>query len=156
MERQFSAAGFDRAGKQGIYGTFSAFLECAQRNHDGPSTLRMCSRTQRRRYNGTYSTPASTACLPTGSSSIDNDALVLPGGQISLPACVKRIFHDRDCASYSHRTSPTFCDDGKPMYQGIRTGRDYVSEAQPAGGMSLPWRDRLSSADAVIRLRKKA
>jgi transketolase len=174
MERgNFSAAaGFgSTAGKQGIYGTFSAFLEMciseitmsrlnfsnvlAHFSHSGVDDMadNTC-------HFGINSMFADGGVKPGHSD--DLTRLYFPVDQHQFAACVKRIFNDSGLRFvFSTRAPvPDILDvDGKPLYQGapFDPGKDYVvREARPGGGYVVATGETVYRAlDAVIRLQEQ-
>jgi transketolase len=174
MERgNFSAAaGFGSSpGKQGIYGTFSAFLEMcvseitmsrlnfsnvlAHFSHSGVDDMadNTC-------HFGINSMFADGGVKPGHSD--DTTRLYFPVDQHQFAACVKRIFNDPGLRFvFSTRAPvPDILDaDGKPLYAGkaFEPGRDYVvREAQPGGGYVVAMGETVYRAlDAVIQLQEK-
>jgi transketolase C-terminal domain/subunit len=174
MERgNFSAAaGFGYApGKQGIYATFSAFLEMciseitmarlnyanvlAHFSHSGVDDMadNTC-------HFGVNSMFADGGLTPGHGS--DTTRLYFPADQHQFAACVKRIFRDPGLRFvFSNRaTVPDLLDEaGKPLYQGqpFEPGKDYVVRAAPAGGgYVVAFGETVYRAlDAVIRLQEQ-
>jgi len=174
MERgNFSAAaGFGSSpGKQGIYGTFSAFLEMciseitmsrlnfsnvlAHFSHSGVDDMadNTC-------HFGINSMFADGGVKPGHSD--DTTRLYFPVDQHQFAACVKRIFNDPGLRFvFSTRAPvPDILDaDGKPLYAGkaFEPGRDYVvRDAQPGGGYVVAMGETVYRAlDAVIQLQEK-
>jgi len=173
MERgNFSAAaGFGSSpGKQGIYGTFSAFLEMciseitmsrlnfsnvlAHFSHSGVDDIadNTC-------HFGINSMFADGGVKPGHSD--DTTRLYFPVDQHQFAACVKRIFNDPGLRFvFSTRAPvPDILDaDGKPLYAGkaFEPGRDYVvRDAKPGGGYVVAMGETVYRAlDAVIRLQE--
>jgi transketolase C-terminal domain/subunit len=151
MERgNFSAAaGFGSSqGRQGIYATFSAFLEMcvseitmsrlnfsnvlAHFSHSGVDDMadNTC-------HFGINSMFADGGVKPGHAD--DQTRLYFPVDQHQFAACVKRIFNDPGLRFvFSTRAPvPDILDaGGKPLYQGktFEPGKDYVVRAAPAGG----------------------
>ena len=151
MERgNFSAAaGFgSSAGKQGIFGTFSAFLEMciseitmarlnfsnvlAHFSHSGVDDMgdNTC-------HFGINSMYADGGVTPGHSQ--DTTRLYFPVDQHQFAACVKRIYQDPGLRFvFSTRAPvPDILDiEGKPLYQGrlFEPGKDYIVRESPAGG----------------------
>jgi len=174
MERgNFSAAaGFGSSeGKQGIYGTFSAFLEMcvseitmsrlnfsnvlAHFSHSGVDDMadNTC-------HFGINSMFADGGVKPGHSD--DTTRLYFPVDQHQFAACVKRIFHDPGLRFvFSTRAPvPDILDaDGKPLYEGkpFDPGKDYVvRKAGPRGGYVVAMGETVYRAlDAVIRLQER-
>jgi transketolase len=173
MERgNFSAAaGFgSSAGKQGIYGTFSAFLEMcvseitmsrlnfsnvlAHFSHSGVDD--MADNTCHFGINSMFAdggvTPAHTQ---------DTTRLYFPVDQYQFDACIKRIYGDPGLRFvFSTRAPvPDILDgDGKPLYKGkpFEPGKDYlVREAKVGGGYVVATGEAVYRAlDAVITLQE--
>ena len=171
MERgNFSAAaGFgSSAGKQGIYGTFSAFLEMciseitmarlnfsnvlAHFSHSGVDDMadNTC-------HFGINSMFADGGVKPGHGE--DTTRLYFPVDQHQFAACIKRIYGDPGLRFvFSTRaTVPDILDrDGKPLYQGkpFEPGKDYlVREPKAGGGYVVAMGEAVYRAlDAVITL----
>ncbi len=171
MERgNFAAAGGfgSTKGKQGIYGTFSAFLEMcvseitmarlnfsnvlAHFSHSGVDDMadNTC-------HFGINSMFADGGVKPGHSE--DLTRLYFPCDQHQFAACVKRIYKDEGLRFlFSNRAPvPDILDDaGKPLYQGkpFEPGKDYVVREAPAGGgYVVAFGETVYRAlDAVIRL----
>jgi transketolase len=171
MERgNFSAAaGFgSSAGKQGIYGTFSAFLEMciseitmarlnfsnvlAHFSHSGVDDMadNTC-------HFGINSMFADGGVKPGHGE--DTTRLYFPVDQHQFAACIKRIYGDPGLRFvFSTRaTVPDILDrDGKPLYQGkpFEPGKDYVvREPEAGGGYVVAMGEAVYRAlDAVITL----
>jgi transketolase len=174
MERgNFSAAaGFGSAeGRQGIYATFSAFLEMciseitmsrlnfanvlAHFSHSGVDD--MADNTCHFGINGMFADGG----LDPGHSS-DTTRLYFPVDQHQFAACVQRIFDDPGLRFvFSTRaTVPDILDrDGRPLYEGqpFEPGRDYVvRDPGPGGGYIVAVGETVYRAlDAVIRLEER-
>jgi transketolase C-terminal domain/subunit len=172
MERgNFSAAaGFgSTAGKQGIFATFSAFLEMciseitmarlnfanvlAHFSHSGVDDMadNTC-------HFGINSMFADGGVKPGHSD--DTTRLYFPADQHQFAACVKRIYHDPGLRFVFSTRAPVpdiLDDDGKPLYQGkpFEPGTDdVVRAAPPGGGYVVAMGETVYRAlDAVIRLR---
>jgi len=151
MERgNFSAAaGFgSSAGKQGIFGTFSAFLEMciseitmarlnfsnvlAHFSHSGVDDMgdNTC-------HFGINSMYADGGVTPGHSA--DTTRLYFPVDQHQFAACVRRIYQDPGLRFvFSTRAPvPDVLDiEGKPLYQGrsFEPGKDYIVREAPEGG----------------------
>lgn len=170
MERgNFSAAaGFGSAeGKQGIYATFSAFLEMciseitmarlnfanvlAHFSHSGVDD--MADNTCHFGINSMY---ADGGLLPVHGE--DTTRLYFPADQHQFAACVKRIFGDPGLRFVFTTRSPVpdiLGDDGKPIYQGkpFEPGQDDVVRDAQGGGYVVAYGETLYRAlDAAIRL----
>jgi len=174
MERgNFSAAaGFgSSAGKQGIFGTFSAFLEMciseitmarlnfsnvlAHFSHSGVDEMgdNTC-------HFGINSMYADGGVTPGHSE--DATRLYFPVDQHQFAACVKRIYRDPGLRFvFSTRAPvPDILDvEGKPLYQGapFEPGKDYIVRESPAaGGYVIATGETVYRAlDAVISLQEK-
>jgi transketolase len=174
MERgNFSAAaGFGSVeGKQGIYGTFSAFLEMvvseitmarlnfanvlAHFSHSGVDDMadNTC-------HFGINSMFADGGVEPSHGS--DLTRLYFPADQHQFAACVKRVFHDpglRFVFSTRATVPDILGEDGKPFYEGksFETGRDdLIREPKNGGGYVVAFGETVYRAlDAVLRLREK-
>jgi transketolase len=173
MERgNFSAAaGFgSSAGKQGIYGTFSAFLEMciseitmarlnfsnvlAHFSHSGVDDMadNTC-------HFGINSMFADGGVKPGHGE--DTTRLYFPVDQHQFAACVKRIYGDpglRFVFSTRATVPDILDDDGKPLYQGkpFEPGKDYVVREPKAGsGCVVAMGEAVYRAlDAVITLQE--
>jgi transketolase len=174
MERgNFSAAaGFgSSAGKQGIFGTFSAFLEMciseitmarlnfsnvlAHFSHSGVDDMgdNTC-------HFGINSMYADGGVTPGHSE--DTTRLYFPVDQHQFAACVKRIYRDPGLRFlFSTRAPvPDILDvEGKPLYQGrpFDPGKDYIVRESPAGGgyVIATGETVYRALDAVISLQDK-
>jgi transketolase C-terminal domain/subunit/transketolase N-terminal domain/subunit len=173
MERgNFSAAaGFGSTpGKQGVYGTFSAFLEMcvseitmsrlnfsnvlAHFSHSGVDDMadNTC-------HFGINSMFADGGVKPGHAQ--DTTRLYFPVDQYQFDACIKRIYGDPGLRFvFSTRAPvPDILDgDGKPLYQGkpFEPGKDYlVREAKVGGGYVVATGEAVYRAlDAVITLQE--
>jgi transketolase len=174
MERgNFSAAaGFgSTSGKQGIYATFSAFLEMciseitmsrlnfsnvlAHFSHSGVDDMadNTC-------HFGINSMFADGGVKPGHSD--DTTRLYFPVDQHQFAACIKRIYHDPGLR-FVFTTRATVPDiqgvDGKPLYAGkpFDPGKDYVvREPGPGGGYVVAVGETVYRAlDAVITLQER-
>jgi transketolase len=174
MERgNFSAAaGFGSlAGKQGIFGTFSAFLEMcvseitmarlnfsnvlAHFSHSGVDDMgdNTC-------HFGINSMYADGGVTPGHSE--DATRLYFPVDQHQFAACLKRIYQDPGLRFvFSTRAPvPDILDiEGKPLYQGrpFEPGKDYIVRESPVdGGYVVATGECVYRAlDAVISLQEK-
>jgi len=172
MERgNFSAAaGFGSSpGRQGIYGTFSAFLEMcvseitmarlnfanvlAHFSHSGVDDMadNTC-------HFGINSMFADGGVKPGHSE--DTTRLYFPVDQHQFAACVKRIFRDpglRFVFSTRAAVPDILGDDGKPLYAGqpFDPGKDYVVREAPTGGgyVVAVGETVYRALDAVLNLR---
>jgi transketolase len=174
MERgNFSAAaGFgSSAGKQGIFGTFSAFLEMciseitmarlnfsnvlAHFSHSGVDDMgdNTC-------HFGINSMYADGGVTPGHSQ--DTTRLYFPVDQHQFAACVRRIYRDPGLRFvFSTRAPvPDILDiEGKPLYQGrpFEPGKDYIVRESPAGGgyVIATGETVYRALDAVISLQEQ-
>ena len=174
MERgNFSAAaGFGSIpGKQGIYGTFSAFLEMcvseitmsrlnfsnvlAHFSHSGVDD--MADNTCHFGINGMF---ADGGVKPGHAEDVTR--LYFPVDQHQFAACVKRIYHDKGLRFLFSTRAPVpdiLGLDGKPMYEGLsfEPGKDYVVREPTAGGgyVVAVGETVYRALDAVIALQDK-
>jgi transketolase C-terminal domain/subunit len=174
MERgNFSAAaGFgSTAGKQGIYATFSAFLEMcvseitmarlnfsnvlAHFSHSGVDDMadNTC-------HFGINSMFADGGVQPGHGE--DSTRLYFPVDQHQFAACVKRIYGDPGLRFLFTTRAPVpdiLDGDGQPLYKGkpFEPGKDYVvREAKAGGGYVVAFGEAVYRAlDAVITLQEK-
>jgi transketolase len=174
MERgNFSAAaGFGSSpGKQGIFATFSAFLEMciseitmarlnfsnvlAHFSHSGVDAIgdNTC-------HFGINSMFADGGLAAAHSN--DLTRLYFPADRHQFAACIKRIFPDPGLRFVFSSRAPVpdlLGLDGKPLYEGkpFEPGTDYlVREASPGGGYVVATGDAVYRAlDAVISLQEK-
>ena len=172
MERgNFSAAaGFGASeGRQGIFATFSAFLEMcvseitmarlnfsnvlAHFSHSGVDD--MADNTCHFGINGMF---ADGGVKPGHSE--DTTRLYFPADQHQFAACVRRIFHDpglRFLFSTRSTVPDLLTEDGKPFYQGkaFEPGKDdVIRPAKSGGGYVVALGETVYRAlDAVIGLR---
>jgi transketolase len=174
MERSnFSAAaGFgSSAGKQGIFGTFSAFLEMcvseitmarlnfsnvlAHFSHSGVDDMgdNTC-------HFGINSMYADGGVTPGHSE--DTTRLYFPVDQHQFAACVKRVYQDPGLRFvFSTRAPvPDILDtEGKPLYQGraFDPGKDYIVRESPVGGgyVIATGETVYRALDAVISLQER-
>jgi transketolase len=173
MERgNFSAAaGFgSTAGKQGIYGTFSAFLEMcvseitmsrlnfsnvlAHFSHSGVDD--MADNTCHFGINGMF---ADGGVKPGHAQ--DTTRLYFPVDQHQFAACIKRIYGDPGLRFVFTTRAPVpdiLDGEGKPLYQGepFEPGKDYVvRESKAGGGYIIAVGEAVYRAlDAVITLQE--
>jgi transketolase len=173
MERgNFSAAagfGFTQ-GKQGIFATFSAFLEMcvseitmarlnysnvlAHFSHSGVDDMadNTC-------HFGINSMFADGGVTPSHSADITR--LYFPADRHQFAACVKRIFHDeglRFLFSTRSAVPDLLTEDGKPFYEGrpFEPGQDDLIRDADHGGYVVSFGEVTYRAlDAVIRLRSE-
>ncbi|HZT02313.1 MAG TPA: transketolase C-terminal domain-containing protein [Steroidobacteraceae bacterium] len=144
-----AAAGFGAVpGKQGVYATFSAFLEMcvseitmarlnfanvlAHFSHSGVDD--MADNTCHFGINSMY---ADGGLMPAHGA--DNTRLYFPADQHQFGACVRRIFKDpglRFVFSTRAAVPDILGEDGKPLYQGkpFEPGKDDIVRQAPAGG----------------------
>lgn len=174
MERgNFSAAaGFGSSpGKQGIFATFSAFLEMciseitmarlnfsnvlAHFSHSGVDAIG--DNTCHFGINSMFADGGLTAA-----HSSDLTRLYFPADRHQFAACIKRIFPDPGLRFVFSSRAPVpdlLGLDGKPLYEGkpFEPGTDYlVREASPGGGYVVATGDAVYRAlDAVISLQEK-
>ena len=172
MERgNFSAAaGFgSTAGKQGIFATFSAFLEMcvseitmarlnfsnvlAHFSHSGVDD--MADNTCHFGINSMFADGG----LQPGHGE-DETRLYFPVDQHQFAACVKRIFDDPGLRFLFSTRAPVpdiLGEDGKPMFagRGFEPGRDDVVRDANGGGWVVAFGETVYRAlDAVLRLQK--
>jgi transketolase C-terminal domain/subunit len=151
MERgNFSAAaGFGTsAGKQGIFGTFGAFLEMCI-SEITMARLNFCNVLAHFSHSGVDDMGDNTCHFGINSMyadggvtpghSEDTTRLYFPVDQHQFAACVKRIYNDPGLRFvFSTRAPvPDILDmEGKPLYQGcpFEPGKDYVVRESPGGG----------------------
>ncbi len=169
MERgNYAAAsgfGFDK-GKQGIFGTFSAFLEMciseismARLNH--ANVLAHFS------HSGVDDMADNTCHFGINSffadggldhEQKDNTRLYFPGDQYQFAACVKKIYGDPGLRFVFSTRSPIpdiLDESGKPFYAGkeFTPGKDDVIRESSGGGYIVAFGETLYRAlDAVINL----
>jgi len=167
-----AAAGFgSEKGKQGIYATFSAFLEMcvseitmarlnfsnvlAHFSHSGVDD--MADNTCHFGINSMY---ADGGVTPVHGP--DTTRLYFPADQHQFAACVKRIFNDPGLRFVFTTRAPVpdiLGADGKPLYQGkpFEPGKDHiVRAAPPGGGYVVAMGETVYRAlDAVIRLQEQ-
>ena len=172
MERgNFSAAagfGFEK-GKQGIFGTFAAFLEMvvseatmARLNHSNiiahfshSGCDDMADNTCHFGLNNMFAANG----LPDGGH--DTTRLYFPADQHQFAACVKRIFNDpglRFVFSTRSAVPDILKEDGTPFYAGhvFQPGKDDLIRDAHGGGYIVSFGDTLyRSLDAVIRLQEQ-
>ena len=174
MERgNYSAAsGFGSSpGKQGIYATFSAFLEMcvseitmarlnfsnvlAHFSHSGVDD--MADNTCHFGINSLYADGG----LTPGHGE-DTTRLYFPADQHQFAACVRRIFNDpglRFLFSTRAAVPDILGADGKPMYQGkpFEPGKDHIVRDAPAGGGYVVATGEIvyRALDAVIGLQEQ-
>ena len=144
-----AAAGFgSRPGQQGIFATFSAFLEMcvseitmarlnfsnvlAHFSHSGVDDMadNTC-------HFGINSMFADGGVTPVHGE--DTTRLYFPVDQHQFAACIKRIFSDPGLRFVFTTRAPVpdiLDTDGKPLYQGksFEPGKDYIVRAAPPGG----------------------
>jgi transketolase len=167
-----AAAGFgSEKGKQGVYATFSAFLEMciseitmarlnfsnvlAHFSHSGCDE--MADNTCHFGINSMY---ADGGVTPVHGP--DTTRLYFPVDQHQFAACVKRIYNDPGLRFVFTTRAPVpdiLGADGKPLYQGkpFEPGKDHiVRAAPPGGGYVVAMGETVYRAlDAVIRLQEQ-
>ena len=167
-----AAAGFGAvSGKQGVYATFSAFLEMcvseitmarlnfsnvlAHFSHSGVDD--MADNTCHFGINSMY---ADGGVMPVHGA--DTTRLYFPADQHQFAACLKRIFPDpglRFVFSTRAAVPDILGEDGKPVYQGkpFEPGKDYIVREAPAGGgyVVATGETVYRALDAVIGLREQ-
>lgn len=168
-----AAAGFGSAqSRQGIYATFSAFLEMAiseitmarlnfsnvlaHYSHSGVDD--MADNTCHFGINSLY---ADGGLQPRHGE--DTTRLYFPADRHEFAACVKRIFNDpglRFLFTTRSAVPDILGDDGKPLYQGkpFEPGKDHMVRAAPAGGggyVVAMGEIVYRALDAVIRLQEQ-
>jgi transketolase len=143
-----AAAGFGSVkGKQGIYGTFTAFVEMviseitmarlnysnvlAHYSHSGVDY--MADNTCHFGLNGLFADGGVTL-----GHAEDTTRLYFPADQYQFAACLKRIFPDpglRFLFSTRATVPDILGEDGKPLYQGkpFEPGKDHLVRTAPAG-----------------------
>jgi transketolase len=167
-----AAAGFGSSkGKQGIYGTFSAFLEMAvseitmarlnfsnvlaHYSHSGVDEMadNTC-------HFGLNSMFADGGVKPAHGE--DTTRLYFPVDRHQFAACVKRIFNDPGLRFLFTTRAPVpdiLDDDGKPLYQGkqFEPGKDDIVRAAPAGGGYIVAMGEIvyRALDATLRLQEQ-
>ncbi|HVT88964.1 MAG TPA: transketolase C-terminal domain-containing protein [Tepidisphaeraceae bacterium] len=173
MERgNFSAAaGFGmEKGKQGIYGTFSAFLEMAI-SEITMARLNFCNVLAHYSHAGVDDMADNTCHYGLNNmfasngllDEHDHTRLYFPCDQHQFAACIKRIFEDpgmRFVFSSRAAVPDILNEDGKPFYgEGYKftPGKDDVIRQAPAGGgYIVSFGETLYRAlDAVIRLQEQ-
>jgi transketolase len=173
MERgNFSAAaGFgSAAGKQGIYGTFSAFLEMCV-SEITMSRLNFSNVLAHFSHSGVDDMADNTCHFGINSMFADGGVkpghgddttrLYFPVDQHQFAACIKRIYGDPGLRFVFTTRAPVpdiLDGDGMPLYQGkpFEPGRDYVvREAKAGGGYVVATGEAVYRAlDAVITLQE--
>jgi transketolase len=167
-----AAAGFGSvAGKQGIYGTFSAFLEMcvseitmarlnssnvlAHFSHSGVDD--MADNTCHFGINSMY---ADGGVTPVHGD--DTTRLYFPVDQHQFAACVKSIFNDPGLRFVFTTRAPVpdiLGEDGRPLYEGrpFESGKDHIVRHAPAGGgyVVAMGETVYRALDAVIRLQEQ-
>src|ERR1700744_4706624 len=167
-----AAAGFGaEKGKQGIYATFSAFLEMcvseitmarlnfsnvlAHFSHSGVDD--MADNTCHFGINSMYADGGGTPVHGP-----DTTRLYFPVDKHEFAACVKRIFNDPGLRFVFTTRAPVpdiLGEDGKPLYQGkpFEPGKDSIVRAAPAGGgyVVAMGETVYRALDAVIRLQEQ-
>lgn len=172
MERgNYAAAsgfGFDK-GRQGIFATFSAFLEMCI-SEITMARLNHCNVLAHFSHSGVDDMADNTCHFGINSffadggldhEQKDNTRLYFPCDQHQFAACVKKIFNDPGLRFvFSTRAPlPDIHDDaGKPMFQGQEfvPGKDQVIRESDGGGYVVAFGETLYRAlDAVIALKEK-
>jgi len=167
-----AAAGFGSSkGKQGIYATFSAFLEMAiseitmarlnfsnvlaHYSHSGVDD--MADNTSHFGINSMYADGG----LKPGHGE-DTTRLYFPADRHQFAACVKRIFNEPGLRFLFTTRAPVpdiLGDDGKPLYQGkpFEPGTDHIVREAPSGGGYIVAMGEMvyRALDAVIRLNEQ-
>ena len=167
-----AAAGFGSAkGKQGIYATFSAFLEMAiseitmarlnfsnvlaHYSHSGVDD--MADNTSHFGINSMY---ADGGLTPDHGE--DTTRLYFPADRHQFAACIHRIFHEPGLRFLFTTRAPVpdiLGNDGKPLYQGspFEPGRDHIVRETPNGGGYIVAMGEMvyRALDAVIRLNEQ-
>ena len=170
MERgNFSAAaGFGSAkGRQGIYGTFSAFLEMCV-SEITMSRLNFANVLAHFPHSGVDAMADNTCHFGINSMFADGGVtpnhgedmprLYFPADQHQFGACVRRVFYDEGLRFvFSTRASvPDLLDeDGRPLYQGkpFEPGKDAIVREASGGGFIVAFGEIVFRAlDAVIRM----
>ncbi len=170
MERgNFSAAaGFGSSkGKQGLYGTFSAFLEMCV-SEITMSRLNFANVLAHFSHSGVDDMADNTCHFGINSMFADGGVkpghgddttrLYFPADQHQFAACLKKIFNDPGLRFvFSNRAAvpDLLGEDGKPLYQGkdFEPGKDYVVRDAKGGGYVVAFGETVYRAlDAVITL----
>lgn len=173
MERgNFSAAaGFGYTkGKQGIYSTFSAFLEMCV-SEITMSRLNYANVLAHFSHSGVDDMADNTCHFGINSMFADGGVkpghgedttrLYFPADQHQFAACVKKIYHDPGLRFlFSTRSAvPDLLDEsGKPLYQGqsFEPGKDYIVRESKGGGYVVAFGEIVYRAlDAIIRLQEQ-
>ncbi len=167
-----AAAGFgSQPGRQGIFATFSAFLEMcvseitmarlnfsnvlAHFSHSGVDDMadNTC-------HFGINSMFADGGVTPVHGA--DTTRLYFPVDQHQFAACIKRVFNDPGLRFVFTTRAPVpdiLDDGGKPLYQGqpFEPGKDYIVRAAPPGGgyVVAVGETVYRALDAVIGLAEK-
>ena len=174
MERgNFSAAaGFGSSeGKQGIYGTFSAFLEMCV-SEISMSRLNFANVLAHFSHSGVDDMADNTCHFGINSMFADGGVkpghgedttrLYFPADQHQFAACVKRIYGDPGLRFVFSNRAPVpdiLGENGKPLYEGksFEPGKDdVVREAKTGGGYVVAMGETVYRAlDAVITLQEQ-
>jgi transketolase len=167
-----AAAGFGSSkGKQGIYATFSAFLEMAV-SEITMARLNFSNVLAHFSHSGVDDMADNTCHFGINSMFADGGVkpghgedttrLYFPADQHQFAACVRRIFHDPGLRFLFTTRAPVpdiLGDDGKPLYQGkpFEPGKDHIVRAAPAGGGYVVAMGEIvyRALDAVIRLQEQ-
>jgi transketolase len=174
MERgNFSAAaGFGSSpGKQGIYATFSAFLEMCI-SEIAMARLNFSNVLAHFSHSGVDDMADNTCHFGINSMFADGGVnpghgedmtrLYFPADQLQFAACVKRIFNDPGLRFLFSTRAPVpdlLSDDGKPFYQGklFEPGKDdLLRKPRENGGYVVTFGEAVYRAlDAVIGLKER-
>jgi transketolase len=171
MERgNYAAAsgfGFDK-GKQGIYATFSAFLEMCI-SEITMARLNHCNVLAHFSHSGVDDMADNTCHFGINSmfadggldhEQKDNTRLYFPADQHQFAACVKKVFHDPGLRFVFSTRSPVpdiLKEDGTPFYKdkSFTPGKDDVIRDSAGGGYVVAFGETVYRAlDAVIRLQE--
>lgn len=173
MERgNFSAAaGFGSSkGRQGVYATFSAFLEMCV-SEITMARLNFANVLAHFSHSGVDDMADNTCHFGINSMFADGGVtpghgedltrLYFPADQHQFAACVKRIFQDdglRFVFSTRSAVPDLLGENGKPLYEGqpFAPGKDYVVREANGGGYIVAFGEIVYRAlDAVIRLQEQ-
>ncbi len=167
-----AAAGFgSRPGRQGIFATFSAFLEMCL-SEITMARLNFCNVLAHFSHSGVDDMADNTCHFGINSMiadggvtplhGADTTRLYFPVDQHQFAACIKRIFNDPGLRFVftTRAPVPDILDaNGTPLYQGkpFEPGKDYiVRAAPPGGGYIVAMGETVYRAlDAVIELAEK-
>jgi transketolase len=166
-----AAAGFgSAAGKQGIYATFSAFLEMIV-SEITMARLNYANVLAHFSHSGVDDMADNTCHFGINSMFVDggmkprhgedNTRLYFPADRHQFAACVKRIFHDGGLRFLFSTRAPVpdiLGEDGRPFYEGrsFEPGvDDLIRETKDGGGYVVSFGEAVYRAlDAVIGLRE--